>query len=116
MTRTCPQCEREFTPKRPHAVVCSDPCRYQHWVEQAVEAGRQRVKDGSGSGLRRASRDGKGTRVYLTFGEIDHLEQMRGRAQLPKTPAGERLLAKFARAHERIAEGLLRWPYWGDDS
>jgi hypothetical protein len=50
---------------------------------------------------RRKSRNGKGARVYLTFGEIVHLEQVRARAALPKTAAGDRLLAKFAHAHKR---------------
>jgi hypothetical protein len=52
---------------------------------------------------RRASRDGRGARVYLTFREIVHLEQARMRMELPQTPAGRNLDAKLARAAERCA-------------
>lgn len=47
MTRTCPQCERRFKPKRPHQICESQECRYQRWVENEVEAAQtpaQRVE------------------------------------------------------------------------
>ena len=50
---------------------------------------------------RRASRNGRGVRVYLTFEEIVHLEEARKRMELPYTPAGDKLDAKLADAAAR---------------
>lgn len=48
MTRTCKYepCSKEFEPKRPHQVFCSDKCRYAGWVEEPQgirQGGGQRV-------------------------------------------------------------------------
>jgi len=86
-------CGASLAGMRSNAVYASPACRMR--ARRAADANKTRT--------RRRTRDGRGARVYLTFGEIVHLEQVRGRAELPKTPAAERLLAKFAHAHERIA-------------
>ena len=47
MSRTCPQCERSFEPKRPHHVYDDQECRYQAHIERevlAAEASDQRVE------------------------------------------------------------------------
>lgn len=88
-------CGASLAGMRAGAVYASPACRMR--ARRAADANKTRT--------RRKSRDGKGTRVYLTFGEIVHLEQARERLGLPQTSAGKRLLAKFAHAQVRIAEG-----------
>jgi hypothetical protein len=41
----CKQCGRSFVPKRPHQKYDHQECRYQGWIQQQVEAARQRVEE-----------------------------------------------------------------------
>ena len=95
----CEQCGFGFRPKRPHARFCSQECRRQGWIEREVLAGLERVQTGS----RRLSRDGHGTRVYLTAEEI----ALVGRAIQALAPAPTsrlaQFLAKLHRASDRIS-------------
>jgi hypothetical protein len=43
-TRTCPQCGRKFTPKRPHHEYDSEECRYQGWIEKQINAAQAPVQ------------------------------------------------------------------------
>lgn len=97
--RTCEQCGNSFMPKAPHQRFDYEECRYQHCVEKSVQEANQRVEEGA----RRASRDGKGTKVYLTFGELVHLQGARNFQKVASTPLGDRLDAKLDRAIERVA-------------
>lgn len=84
-------CGASLTGMRAGAVYASPACRMR--ARRAEVANKTRT--------RRASRDGRGTKVYLTLGEIVHLEQARERMELPQTPAGDKLDAKLERATER---------------
>lgn len=73
---------------------------------EACKKRAQRSNSGDKAGTRRPSRDGNGTKVYLTFGELVHLQQGRARLEPIPTPAGARLDAKLERACERIPEAV----------
>jgi hypothetical protein len=49
VTRTCPQCERTFEPKRPHQEYDDQRCQYQGWIEKGVEEAAQCVEGGVGT-------------------------------------------------------------------
>ena len=102
--RTCAnqRCGNTFTPHRPHQRFCGSACRFEAWWATKRENGREKPGQRVVEGARRRSRDGLGTKVYLTFAEIVHFQQLRDRADLPATPAGQRLDLKLARAAERI--------------
>lgn len=84
-------CGASLAGMRANAVYASPACRMR--ARRAAVANKTRT--------RRKSRDGKGARVYLTFGEIVHIEQARDRLELVRTPAGNLLDAKLARAAGR---------------
>lgn len=84
--KPCRHCRKPFEPKRPHARFCSDACRAADW--------RQRVSEGSGERVRRPSRNGHGTRLYVTPIQIALL-------RVGVVPIGMR--SKLAQAAQRIA-------------
>lgn len=67
MTRrlACEHCGRSFEAKRSHARFCSDSCRAAHWAKNRKNA-RERPGERVVEASRRPSRDGRGTKVYLT--------------------------------------------------
>jgi hypothetical protein len=71
--RTCEQCGNSFTPKAPHQRFDTPECRYQHCIEKSAQEANQRVEEG----VRRPTRDGNGTKVYLTLSEVIDLQQGR---------------------------------------
>lgn len=100
------KCFETFIPKRPHQRFCCRDHRYAQWELRKERWDRQRGGQRVERPPRRPSRDGKGTKVYLTFGELVHLQQARGRLEPIPTPAGARLDAKLERACERIPEAV----------
>jgi hypothetical protein len=92
------------------ACGCGDPLYGMRadavYRSEACKKRAQRARSGDKAGTRRPSRDGNGTKVYLTFGELVHLQQARDRLDLVPTPAGGRLAAKLERACESIPEAV----------
>lgn len=39
----CVQCGDDFESRRPYAETCSDPCKYQRWIEKNLETPSQPV-------------------------------------------------------------------------
>jgi hypothetical protein len=98
---SCASCSGTFFSKRSHARYCSDKCRHDAWVksqENGSEGGSQRVSRSA----RRPSRNGYGTRIYLTESELNFL----ARAVVAYEPAGgpalDRLVNKFLHAGNRL--------------
>lgn len=80
MIRTCPQCERSFTPNVKHQVYESQECRQQGWVEKevlAAQAELQRVEHPL-QGVREAQEAAKAEWSAAIYAEIVRLLQVRG--------------------------------------
>jgi hypothetical protein len=65
-------CGRAFSKGRPHQRFCSANCRRESWAAKHQNAAQE-----AGERVRRPSREGKGTHIYLTPSEIDFLQHVR---------------------------------------
>lgn len=68
--KECEDCGKGFWTKNAQARFCSDTCRYLAWDREHPRTPVKQPYNGSAGGKRRASRDGKGTRLYLTPDEL----------------------------------------------
>ena len=74
--RVCEECGKGFYTKQKNARFCRDKCRFRAWDREHPREPAKQPYNGSAGGKRRASRDGKGTRVYLTPDELTWLVQL----------------------------------------
>jgi hypothetical protein len=72
--KRCERCGCAFYAKRPHARYCSADCRKAAWDQRRGNA-RQEPGERVLRPARRCSRDGIGTRLYVTPLDIDVLQQ-----------------------------------------
>jgi hypothetical protein len=107
--RTCEECGAPLTIQRKRARFCRDSCRTRWHNKQPSAPGSPRKRLTAArepeNGLRRKSKDGLGTRVYLTETEIVLMSRAAERLQrfgFRDTPEVARLRAKLARAANRI--------------
>lgn len=108
----CLWCGKKLSPeRRKDARYCNSSCRAEASRVRKTQASGTKALRGATGGSRRASRDGRGTRIYVTGREIDLLERaltkqsyvMQGaEVPLPKVNGlVVRLRGKLGRAAER---------------
>jgi endogenous inhibitor of DNA gyrase (YacG/DUF329 family) len=101
--RTCERCGARFEGKRADARFCSEKCRLDHWLAEHPEAPRSRSERLS-QHPRRRSRDGNGTRLYLSPLEVAYLIDVLVDYPDTRDAPLQGVLAKLAKAHDRIEE------------
>lgn len=94
-------CPHRFMPRRKHHRFCTPECRKQDWIRRNALRGGKAGRTRS-SGHRRASKDGKGTRFYVTARELDYLLGLTtGERDTASHPPG-RIIRKLVSASERL--------------
>lgn len=115
MAGSCSWCGTDLTPeRREDARYCNSSCRAKASRARKPLSGGTEALRGAKNGSRRASRNGSGTRIYLTGREIDLLERaltkqtyvMQAATDAPPPNVSEsvvRLRGKLGRAAERTS-------------
>ena len=77
------RCGHLFEPTRSWQRFCSQECRWQKWIADQIERRITRSSAVSGA-IRRPSRNGKGTRIYVTPTDTDERILAKARAALER--------------------------------
>lgn len=109
--RRCDECDKPLVVQRSGARFCGSDCKaaWHNKQRREPDAPAKRITPARTlpRGSRRASRDGRGERVYLLPMELAYLAGLLGRPDMPQRHIARAIKAKAHKAMDRARERTI---------